>query len=194
MKKVLFTSILLCVSLFGKEVTLSGNIVSTHDAAGGGYGIQTQKGVYGLCYSWGDDKIVSQLSKLEQSGQVVELSGNQTEKWSIDCNSVKFANNSNIATNEEVLELNIEKIPNPLGKTLLPPVPVVYITSITDQITIKDVVVNRGNCQGTSYAKSKLPKMLKYGQKTDFGLVAGCEVKEIKVITNIGERTYSVTN
>jgi hypothetical protein len=177
------------VSLFGKEVTLSGNIVSTHDAAGGGYGIQTQKGVYGLCYSWGNDKIVNQLDKLEQSGQVVELSGNETDKWSIDCNSIKFVND--ISNDEEILEVNLQEVQNPLGRTL-PPVPIVYITSITDQITIKDVTVNRGNCQGTSYAKSKLPKVLKYGQQADFGLMAGCKVKEIKVITNMGERTFNV--
>ena len=40
--------------------------------------------------------------------------------------------------------------------------------------------------------KSKLPKVLKYGQQADFGLIAGCNVKEIKVITNMGERTFNV--
>ena len=52
MKKILIMSMFLCLSLFSKELTLNGDIVSTHDTAGGGYGIQTQKGVYGLCYNW----------------------------------------------------------------------------------------------------------------------------------------------
>lgn len=186
MKKILFTSVLLCVSLFGKEVTLSGNIVSTHDAAGGGYGIQTQKGVYGLCYSWGNDKIVNQLDKLEQSGQTVELSGNETDKWSVDCNSIKFANND-ISTNEEILELNIKEKPHYIKG--LPPLSMINIASITDQITIKSVIVNRGNCKGYD---SIFPKSLKYGEQIDFGLVGQCGVKEIKVVTNKGERTYTV--
>ena len=99
--------------------------------------------------------------------------------------------NNDTSSNEEVIEITLKEIQNPFGRTL-PPVPIVYITSITDQITIKDVTVNRGNCQGTSYAKSKLPKVLKYGQQADFGLIAGCNVKEIKVITNMGERTFNV--
>ena len=76
--------------LFAKEVTLSGIIVSTHDAAGGGYGIQTSKGVYSLCYVWDNEKMVDQLSKLEQSGQKIQLSGNQSDRFTIDCDSIKI--------------------------------------------------------------------------------------------------------
>ena len=75
--------------LFAKEVNLSGIIVSTHDAAGGGYGIQTSKGVYSLCYVWDNEKMVDQLSKLEQSGQKIELSGNQSDRFTIDCDLSK---------------------------------------------------------------------------------------------------------
>ena len=95
MKKVLLMSGLLCVSLFGKELTLSGNIITTHNEAGGGYGIQTQKGVYGLCYMWDNEALVNKLQKLEESGQPVKLSGNQVDKWSLDCDSIKFANDTN---------------------------------------------------------------------------------------------------
>ena len=76
--------------LFAKEVNLSGIIVSTYDAAGGGYGIQTNKGVYSLCYVWDNEKMVEKLSKLEQSGQKIELSGNQSDKFTIDCDSIKI--------------------------------------------------------------------------------------------------------
>ena len=75
--------------LFAKEVNLSGIIVSTHDAAGGGYGIQTSKGVYSLCYVWDNEKMVDQLSKLEQSGQKIQLSGNQSDRFTIDCDSIR---------------------------------------------------------------------------------------------------------
>ena len=76
--------------LFAKGVNLSGTIVSTHDAAGGGYGIQTSKGVYSLCYVWDNEKMVDQLSKLEQSGQKIQLSGNQSDRFTIDCDSIKI--------------------------------------------------------------------------------------------------------
>ena len=76
--------------LFAKGVNLSGTIVSTHDAAGGGYGIQTKKGVYSLCYIWDNEKMVEQLAKLEQSGQKIELSGNQSDRFTIDCDSIKI--------------------------------------------------------------------------------------------------------
>ena len=80
--------------LFAKEVNLSGIIVSTHDAAGGGYGIQTSKGVYSLCYVWDNEKMVDQLSKLEQSGQKIQLSGNQSDRFTIDCDSIKIKGTS----------------------------------------------------------------------------------------------------
>lgn len=106
-----------------------------------------------------------------------------------------YNNNSNknndTSSNEEVIEITLKEIQNPFGRTL-PLVPILYITSITDKITIKDVTVNRGNCQGINYAKSKLPKVLKYGQQIDYTIMAGCKVKEIKVITNMGERTFNV--
>ena len=76
--------------LFAKGVNLSGTIVSTHDAAGGGYGIQTNKGVYSLCYVWDNEKMVEKLSKLEQSGQKTQLSGNQSDRFTIDCDSIKI--------------------------------------------------------------------------------------------------------
>lgn len=34
--------------------------------------------------------MVEQLSKLEQSGQKIELSGNQSDKFTIDCDSIKI--------------------------------------------------------------------------------------------------------
>lgn len=80
----------IALPLFAKSVNLSGTIVSTHNAAGGGYGIQTKKGVYSLCYVWDNEKMVEKLSKLEQSGQKTQLSGNQSDRFTIDCDSIKI--------------------------------------------------------------------------------------------------------
>ncbi len=80
---------LLFISLaFGREITLSGTIISTHDEAGGGYGIQTSKGVYGICYIWDKEVIVNRLNALEESGKVVSIKAKQTGKWELDCNSL----------------------------------------------------------------------------------------------------------
>ena len=78
----------------GKEIALSGTIVSTHDQAGGGYGIQTSKGVYGICYLWDKEVIVNRLSALEESGKVVSIKAKQTGKWELDCNSLVISNSN----------------------------------------------------------------------------------------------------
>ena len=69
---------------------VTGKLFPSHDTGGGGYGIQTNKGVYSLCYVWDNEKMVEKLSKLEQSGQKIELSGNQSDKFTIDCDSIKI--------------------------------------------------------------------------------------------------------
>ena len=189
MKKILFISILLCLSLFSKELTLNGYIVPTHDAAGGGYGIDTKKGVYGLCYFWDNEPIVNQLNKLEESGQAVKLSGKQIDKWGLDCNSIRF-NNNTTNVNEEILEVSVKLIPSKYQH--LAPYPLISIISITDQITIEKVIVNRGNCKGTRSYASRVPRMLKYGQQMKVDLVSGCTVREIKIKTNMGEKTYKL--
>jgi len=88
MKKVSVVFLMFISLAFGKEVTLSGTIVSTNDEAGGGYGIQTSKGVYGLCYLWDNEVIVNRLSALEESGKVVSVKAKQTGKWQLECNSL----------------------------------------------------------------------------------------------------------
>jgi PBP1b-binding outer membrane lipoprotein LpoB len=70
-------------------------------------------------------------------------------------------------------------------------VPVAEITSITDLVTVEDVIGNRGNCQMTAYAKSKLPKELKYGEKISIGFPLGCNLREIDVVTDQGSWTFN---
>lgn len=88
MKKFSILLLTLISFAFAKEVTLSGTIVSTHDAAGGGYGISTQQGVYGICYVWDKEVIVNRLSALEESGKVISIKAKQTGKWDLECNSL----------------------------------------------------------------------------------------------------------
>lgn len=50
-----------------------------------------QTKVYIAFVMFGDnEKMVEKLSKLEQSGQKIELSGNQSDKFTIDCDSIKI--------------------------------------------------------------------------------------------------------
>ena len=91
MKKVLFISILFAVStLIGKEITITGQVVNTPDEAGGGYGLQTKKGVYQLCYEWDNANIVNQLNSLNASATSVQIKGKVKDKWTLDCNSLKI--------------------------------------------------------------------------------------------------------
>ncbi|HGK3929218.1 TPA: hypothetical protein ACJ2OB_000592 [Klebsiella pneumoniae] len=71
----------------------------------------------------------------------------------------------------------------------------VHVQSLTDSVTINDVVVNRGNCpiqkMPTVYAGSKpvalVPSTLPYGKEIAVYIQGPCSVAEINVITNQGD-------
>lgn len=93
MKKVQGIAIfiaMLSIPLVAQDIVLTGSIVSTHDEAGGGYGIQTSKGVYGACYVWDNPKIVKTLENLEPTGKTIKIKGKKTGKWDIACDSLVF--------------------------------------------------------------------------------------------------------
>jgi hypothetical protein len=102
MRKLLLASAMFCVSLMAKDLSLEGKIIRTHDAAGGGFGVETKKGVYGLCYLWDNKNIVGQLESLEASGKTVSLSGNQTGRWSLRCESIVFGASETIKKTAQV--------------------------------------------------------------------------------------------
>lgn len=197
-------SILLCLSLFGKDITLNGYILSTHDEAGGGYGIETQKGVYGLCYYWDNDQIVNQLEKIEQSGQSIQLSGKQTGKWEIDCASINFINKGTSKKEDnKVSSPPIQvKITSEYNESWKYYYPRVWIISLSDDITIKDVLVNKGNCKyknqdvvfrnGKMKVIDKLPKHLIYGKNVSINLGSNCNVLKIDIFTDVGDFTYNL--
>ncbi len=78
------------VSQSNPSVSVAGTIVSTQDEAGGGYGIQTVDGeTYHICYlSDSDDKIINQLSELENQHAKVTINGTLVDKMAFNCNSV----------------------------------------------------------------------------------------------------------
>lgn len=75
--------------------SIVGTIVSTHDEAGGGYGIQDDKNnIYSICYYWDDNKdILEQLSNLVDKQVTVTITGNLSDKYYFDCNSVSISQN-----------------------------------------------------------------------------------------------------
>ncbi|EAA4081177.1 hypothetical protein DO628_04280 [Salmonella enterica subsp. salamae] len=69
----------------------------------------------------------------------------------------------------------------------------VNITSLTNSVTINDVVVNRGNC--TLFVSNQLKqyrqRTLKYGEQTKYGFNTDCNIREIVVKTNQGDWVFN---
>ena len=61
------------------------------------------------------------------------------------------------------------------------------VRSHADSLTIKDIVVNRGNCQIRDF-QGKLPQPLKFGQRY-IGMLL-CKPMEVRVITDQGSPTF----
>lgn len=176
-----------------QKLTLSGSIVSTHNPAGGGYGIQTQEGVYGLCYTWDDERAVKILDTLLQSGQVVQISGKPSDKWSLECDSLVFPSDVVEAVEPQTQPIRAELkvftgrmfgVTDPLFGSVA--VPTVDITAIVDSVTIKNVVGNKGNCRMYVDDQQSFPKVLKYGQKVIATFASSCNLIRVDVVTNKG--------
>ncbi|MDH0356646.1 MULTISPECIES: hypothetical protein [Morganella] len=65
----------------------------------------------------------------------------------------------------------------------------INIVSLTDEIIIDDVIVNRGNCQKVMAPTGN--KKLHYGQSIRYEYPKSCQIMEITVTTNKGSGTYS---
>ncbi|MBR7780428.1 hypothetical protein [Undibacterium rugosum] len=61
----------------------------------------------------------------------------------------------------------------------------IYVTAKVDEVKVRSIEVNRGNCKVTGEGKS-----LKFGQHAYFHS-PGCEIKEIEVETDEGSFTFS---
>ncbi|ECJ2453599.1 hypothetical protein JGY68_000095 [Salmonella enterica] len=69
------------------------------------------------------------------------------------------------------------------------------ITGTANNVTINDVVVNRGNCTMGLYNygphKETRQRTLKYGEQTRYSFNTDCNIREIVVKTNIGNWTFN---
>lgn len=70
----------------------------------------------------------------------------------------------------------------------------VKVKSISDEVTVEDVIVNRGNCKiekNFLNGKSILPKQLKFGESVSVSFSGPCEAVQVDVVTNDGSWTVS---
>ena len=72
----------------------------------------------------------------------------------------------------------------------------VYIKSLVDNVTINDVILNRGNCNMNRLHKGTMPFNLVYGQRAwdrawDNSSGRYCSVSEVEVKTNKGSFTFN---
>lgn len=71
----------------------------------------------------------------------------------------------------------------------------VKIKSIVDEVVIKDVTVNRGNCKienrNVLSGKPIFPAKLKFGESVSVSFTAPCEATEVSVDTSDGGWTVS---
>lgn len=85
------------------------------------------------------------------------------------------------------LQLHTEDYYNPLAGMYSQHV---YITSMEDHVTLKNVSINRGNCRIGTPPQQYL-RTLNFGQKIMVTPIVGCSIIEIKVVTDKGTETYS---
>jgi len=94
---------------------------------------------------------------------------------------------------EAPVRIGLEQVRNPYYPNLHQQR--VHVQSRTDSVTIKDVVVNRGNCpiqkMPTVYAGSKpvplVPSTLSFGKEIAVYIKGPCSVAEINIITSQGD-------
>lgn len=71
----------------------------------------------------------------------------------------------------------------------------VKVKAISDEVTVEDVIVNRGNCkiENKNFFNGKpiLPKQLKFGESVSVSFSGPCEAAQVDVVTNDGSWTVS---
>jgi hypothetical protein len=74
-------------------------------------------------------------------------------------------------------------------------IPVIEITSRTDDVFIQNIILNRGNCRitipGEKPNNPRLPSRLKFGTKIEFYVSTMCQILEADIVTNRGTITYT---
>lgn len=67
----------------------------------------------------------------------------------------------------------------------------INIFSVTNQVTITGLVVNRGNCKPMILGRTNTPT-LKYGESVGFTVNSQCNIMEFVVNTNMGDYTFNI--
>jgi len=71
----------------------------------------------------------------------------------------------------------------------------VKVKAISDEVTVDDVIVNRGNCKienkNTLNGKPILPKQLRFGESVSVSFSGPCEAAQVDVVTDDGSWTVS---
>lgn len=71
----------------------------------------------------------------------------------------------------------------------------VKVKAITEEITIADIQVNRGNCTSKNRdfftQKPILPKTLKFGESVTMTFSAPCEASQVDVTTDKGDWSFN---
>lgn len=66
------------------------------------------------------------------------------------------------------------------------------VKAIVDEVTINDIVINRGNCKFEKPNKKySLPKDLKFGQDAIYVVIEDCNLTQVDVVTNKGTWQFS---
>jgi hypothetical protein len=71
----------------------------------------------------------------------------------------------------------------------------VKVTSIADEVVVKNIVVNRGNCkiENINYIRggAKIPKKLKFGESVSVTFSGPCTAAQVDVVTDKGDWTMT---
>ncbi len=65
------------------------------------------------------------------------------------------------------------------------------VTALSDQVAIEGAEINRGNCTITPTSLKGMPAELKFGEKFNIILMAGCDIREVSISTSNGSWDYT---
>lgn len=75
------------------------------------------------------------------------------------------------------------------------PYVLVKVRALEDNVTVEDLIVNRGNCkiENTDFLGGRpvLPKKLKFGESVSVSFSGPCEASQVDVVTNKGRWTLT---
>ncbi|EME8538592.1 hypothetical protein V0N16_002790 [Salmonella enterica] len=155
--------------LYNKKCTEATNVDETvpFDASAATYGMQDEA-----------DTLSDFIGKLDKNGNN-QRNDNSTQQSNQDREQTQ--------TNQNPIEVRLAE------NTAWGTMSMVNITSLTNSVTINDVVVNRGNC--TLFVSNQLKqyrqRTLKYGEQTKYGFNTDCNIREIVVKTNQGDWVFN---